>query len=104
MGGTSKVVYKSTDTTEIIEIRKIDDEVKLHVNDYVSIIQLDVEGYEEKALKGAVATLREFKPILILEMWSKEAYNTEFFNDVIFGELGYTFHRNVHENIVLIAQ
>lgn len=37
------------------------------VKDEVSIIHLDVEGFETQALKGAMKTIREYKPILILE-------------------------------------
>lgn len=37
------------------------------VKDEVSIIQLDVEGFEIHALKGAMKTIREYRPILILE-------------------------------------
>ena len=37
------------------------------VKDEVSIIQLDVEGFEIHALKGAMKTIRKYRPILILE-------------------------------------
>lgn len=33
----------------------------------VDVIQLDVEGYELRALKGAIRTITKFKPLLILE-------------------------------------
>jgi FkbM family methyltransferase len=34
---------------------------------YISILQLDVEGYEEHALRGAEQSIRRDTPILILE-------------------------------------
>jgi len=37
------------------------------VKDEVSVIQLDVEGFEIHALKGAMETIRKYKPVLILE-------------------------------------
>lgn len=37
------------------------------VKDEISIIQLDVEGFEIHALKGAMETIRKYRPILILE-------------------------------------
>lgn len=67
----------------------------------VSIIQLDVEGFEEEALKGAVQTLRKSKPILILEIWDRKMLQSEFFTDIIFGELGYKEETTLHGNIVL---
>jgi FkbM family methyltransferase len=33
----------------------------------ISVIQLDVEGYEERALSGAMRTIRRHRPLLILE-------------------------------------
>jgi FkbM family methyltransferase len=42
-------------TIDMLEIRKL------------SILQLDVEGYEDEALKGALETIRREKPILALE-------------------------------------
>jgi FkbM family methyltransferase len=67
----------------------------------VSIIQLDVEGFEEEALKGAVRTLRKSKPILILEILDENMLQSEFFTDIIFGELGYKEETMLHRNIVL---
>lgn len=105
MGGTSRMITESSSgNTEVVEIRNIDSEVTLEVANYVSIIQLDVEGYEEIALRGATKTLELYRPILILEMWSKAAYETEFFKDFIFGKLKYKFLKNLHDNIVLVPE
>ena len=35
------------------------------------LIQLDIEGYELKALKGAVETIKKFKPVLCIEFCEK---------------------------------
>jgi len=37
------------------------------VEDEISVIQLDVEGFEIHALKGAMETIRKYKPVIILE-------------------------------------
>lgn len=34
----------------------------------VDLIHLDVEGYEYKAIKGAVKTISKYKPVVVLEM------------------------------------
>ncbi len=35
----------------------------------VGLIQMDVEGYELKVLKGAKETIKQFKPVLLLEIY-----------------------------------
>lgn len=69
---------------ETIEVTTID----LSVPPGVSLIHLDVEGFEEQALKGAVMHLRTSKPVLILEV-HEGMFETPFFQEFIFGELGY---------------
>ncbi len=43
----------------------------------VSVIQLDVEGYEERALAGGIRTIRRNRPLLILETLPAERWMTE---------------------------
>lgn len=67
----------------------------------VSIVQLDVEGYEEWALKGAIATIRRCRPILILEMWpGSQLLSGTWFVETL-GTMGYRRIDTVHENAVL---
>jgi FkbM family methyltransferase len=40
----------------------------------ISVIQLDIEGYEERALTGAIRTIRRHRPLLILETMPGEAW------------------------------
>jgi hypothetical protein len=63
---------------------------------------LDIEGYEEEALKGATELLRRDRPILILEMWQDSYLDTPFFKDFIFGELNYVKGQKLYENTVLM--
>lgn len=106
LGGASRYVYNhNTVTAEQLEetqIVTIDEMVnKCGVAyDNVSIVQLDVEGYEEQALKGALKTIEESSPILILECWSPDVLETPFFKQEIFGK-GYEYLRNLHDNVVL---
>lgn len=76
----------------------------------VSILQYDLEGYEEKALMGSIKTINKFKPILILEAWRApndkapipEVFRTKFFEEEILSR-GYEVVDTLHHNIVLKA-
>lgn len=62
----------------------------------VFIIQLDVEGYEERALLGAMRTIRRCRPILILETAPKERFASEHLRP-----LGYRITGSVSNNVIL---
>ena len=66
------------------------------VDEEVSIIQLDIEGFEMKALMGGIGTIRKYKPILILENVSGDE---EFMQSDIL-PLGYKRFTKVDENTV----
>lgn len=95
-----EVAYVSTSIddqvgdTEVIRIVSIDDTVP--ADRHVSIIQLDVEGFEEQALNGAIATIRRCKPILLLEMLPPDAWVAKNLTP-----LGYRVREGVHANVVL---
>ena len=91
LGGESRVLKDAgatpADQLEYIDITTIDFELASPKG--VSVIHLDIEGFEEEALKGATKTLRESLPMLILEVASDQYVETPFYEDFIFGELGY---------------
>ena len=62
---------------------------------HVSVLQLDVEGFELPALAGAIETVRRCKPTLILE----HRFLNEPLSDEILS-LGYANVAQVHENTV----
>lgn len=69
LGGASRIIdIGSNEETraEIVQIVTIDGAVPS--NRKVSIIQLDVEGYEKEALSGALYTIQRCLPIIILEV------------------------------------
>ena len=82
---------------EYVELTTIDSVVPMGE---VSVIHLDVEGFEEEALMGGIQNIRASKPVLILEIGRDERrISTPFYTDIIFGELGYhqvgeSFHGN----------
>jgi FkbM family methyltransferase len=60
--------------------------------DRCDLIQLDVEGYELNALKGAVETIKKCKPVIAVEVYEDWArrYNTSTAEvDVFLNDLGY---------------
>lgn len=54
--------------TELVEVVKLDSYVRNHHLQNVSIVKCDVEGYELQVLQGALETIRECKPIVMLEV------------------------------------
>jgi FkbM family methyltransferase len=53
---------------ETIKINTLDSYVKKH-NLKVGLIKVDIEGYEQYFLRGAINTIREQKPILLLSIY-----------------------------------
>ena len=55
--------HKIKDTPGDVQMYRIDDMTLEHCD----LIHLDIEGYEEKALEGAVETIRKFTPVVVTE-------------------------------------
>jgi FkbM family methyltransferase len=95
-----EVAYVSTSSadrvgdTEAIHIVSIDESVPADRS--ISIIQLDVEGFEEQALNGALKTISRCKPILVLETLPPPAWVARHLTP-----LGYRVREGVHANVVL---
>lgn len=101
MGGGSQIVKEDDPwggTIVNIKINSLDRCVP--ADRTVSIIQLDVEGYEEEALKGAAATIQRCLPILILEDENNSTDNDWFRNNIT--SLGYLQVDDIHNNKVFI--
>ncbi|WP_072216740.1 FkbM family methyltransferase [Campylobacter coli] len=89
-GSCSTLCSEISDKYENIEIITLDDYVK--TNDIeVGLIKVDIEGFEQDFLKGALETIKKHKPALILSIYHNI---DDFFNIKPFIEqlnLGYTF-------------
>jgi len=94
-GGGSKIVERSEDKGKIINVKIVSIDNTIPKERSVSIIQLDVERYEQQALMGAKETIERCKPILILENLPE----AEWFSEHILA-LGYTFAGKVHFNAI----
>lgn len=55
-------------TKELIPVATLDDIVKENPLERLDFIKIDVEGAELKVLQGAAATLRRYRPLLLLEV------------------------------------
>jgi hypothetical protein len=53
---------------EVIEAARVDDLIAARNLKHVDWIKMDIEGGEVEALKGAVATLCQFRPALFIEV------------------------------------
>lgn len=101
LGGTSQIITSNTDNSlgiESVQIVTIDEAVDSSRE--VSIIQLDVEGYEKQALSGALNTIRRCLPIIILEVLPKSTFiESDWFSKNIL-DLGYRKIHELHSNSV----
>ena len=70
-GVTSHVVEESAGGAgvETINIVTFDDFVRRENVADVGLIKLDVEGFEQKVIAGAMETIRKFKPVLLLSIY-----------------------------------
>ncbi len=103
MGGGSEIIKDNDQgggTIVDIPIKSLDSCIPADRN--ISIIQLDVEGYEEQALKGAIATIKRCKPILILED-ETDSTEDDWFQDNI-KSLGYSKMGEIHRNKLFICR
>jgi FkbM family methyltransferase len=102
LGGASRIVTRADQAEgaegETVQIVTVDETVGPDRN--VSVIQLDVEGYEHEALAGASKTIRRCLPILILEVRPNSTLpQSDWFAENILG-LGYRRITEVQGNQV----
>ena len=102
LGGSSTIggLGKAGETTEEISILTIDEAVPGDRN--ISIIQLDVEGFEKQALIGALKTIKRCRPILILEDDHGLTKSEWFRNNIL--SLNYELGTNLHYNKIILPK
>jgi FkbM family methyltransferase len=92
IGGLSHVTKHAGVGVSHIDLLTVDGAVPSTAD--VGIIQLDVEGYEDKALRGGINTIRRCLPVIILETVS------EAFVDEYLVPLGYSLQGTVCANSI----
>lgn len=99
LGGKSHLLAeagpeKDGDTTEQVKVVTVDEAVP--ADRLVTVLQLDVEGFETPALLGALETIGRCRPLLILETLPEESWL-----DQHLFPLGYRLAQRVDRNFVL---
>ena len=79
--------FNPNETFEI-EVKKIDE----HNFDSVSLIKIDVEGWEFEVIEGAVSTIKKHKPIILLENYLNACEN-DIKSKQFLLDLGYKCYR-----------
>ena len=101
LGGGSRMVRQTdegiTEGSITVEVVTVDEVIPSERK--ISIIQLDVEGFEEPALAGALKSIRRCKPILILESLPDEDWLS---TNIL--QLGYRITGNTNDNTILICE
>ncbi len=97
LGGRSYIPAQGIEPagTETIRIVTVDEVVSSTRK--VSIIHLDVEGYEKQALGGALKTIQRWSPILLLERLPEQPWLSAHIS-----QLGYRVAQTIHFNTVLV--
>jgi FkbM family methyltransferase len=90
-GGQSRLVDDPSNADESVRILAIDESV----DGRIGVIHLDVEGFEQPALEGALATIARFRPLIILES-APAAWISEHLMP-----LGYRVEQTLNGNSVL---
>ncbi len=99
LGGSSSITSERSSKNLYKEIGLVAIDDVIPADRQISILQLDVEGYEEDALKGALKTIKRCLPTLILET-DKGICSTKWFADNILS-LGYEIGEKIHYNRVI---
>ena len=104
LGGASKILSREKAYVlggEDVQIVTVDDTVPTDRD--VSILQLDVEGYEKEALSGALRTLARCRPIIVLEMLPESGIlESNWFAENVLS-LGYQLTQSIHGNVVFVS-
>lgn len=99
LGGASYIVGSASNLADrVVEVPSLRLDDAVPADRPVSIVQLDVEGHEKPALRGARGLVERWRPILILER-----FEDGDFLDGLFPALRYRPAGRLHGNIVYSA-
>lgn len=89
--GSSSIIkdHDAFQMQEKINIKLLDD-INLGTNS-VSLMKIDVEGFEIEVLRGAIDTIISHQPLILLEQWEHEIVNNTSISLSFLNDLGYRF-------------
>lgn len=79
------------------EVHTLDDLKRSELNKKIDGIKIDVENFEYEVFKGALATLKEDKPLVYCELWDNQ---NRFDCFKLFKELNYGIYELIGEKLV----
>lgn len=102
LGGASRLLASRSAPGAVVEaVPLVTVDARVPGDRAVSVLQLDVEGHEEAALRGAIGTIRRCRPLLVLEVTPQTTWRTSaWFHDEVLS-LGYRDAGLVCGNVVL---
>ena len=95
--GSARVVPYQTNF--YIDVTDVDSFVRENNIEYVSLLKMDVEGSEMETLKGALATIKRYKPKLQISIYHNNYSDLVDLPKFIAGlNLGYRFYLGHHSS------
>ncbi len=102
MAARARIVQKAEEGQTIqVQIRPLDELIP--IDRTVSAIQIDIEGYEADAIRGAQCTIRKNSPVIIIE--AEKTRNQRLYGELLedlFPDLVYKLDRVIERNAVFI--
>lgn len=98
LGGCSRITDDNIPDSSV-EVRLVSVDQTIPPDRKISVIQLDIEGYEKHALSGALGTISRNKPVIIIED-NNRITETDWFKLNILS-LGYKITGRVHNNYII---
>lgn len=89
-GSCSSIHYKVSEQSEKVEVITLDSYVKEN-NIEVGFIKVDIEGFEQEFLKGAMQTIKEQKPAMLISIYHNPSDFFDIKPLIESWDLGYTF-------------
>lgn len=102
LGGSSTIVETPDNENSFEEINIVSIDGLIPEDRNINILQLDVEGYEENALKGAIKTIERCRPILILEDDHQVTKSQWFKKNIL--SLDYEVSDRLHYNRIILPK